>query len=429
MASAKRTRNSGNIDVDFPNVDYQAWVNFGHLPTFGEVIGAVKGVTNKRCSAENGCKIIASALVNHWTERNVYPRAELNVQKKIFNEFKDFLSTRKKLIRQDRPPTADTLLQYSALKEKKDRLFDIFIHDNNLDTLNKKRVSDRLKTLQEMYDVTMSSAEIDYLESQRSEIPRSSKIQCFPKKNDVDPAWQNQQERKKKRLEYEEKQRTEQHEPVDCADIDECMKSMDVSGSSSEGGNDTDSDCDVMEGIEFGLEESGSGNSKRKRKYHEITDNGDDPLPKKMRHVRSSERMVHDDIYLAATDLLAIGLSPKESLKAIEIVSNRVFERSFHQVDSLSKLDPINQNTLPTERSIRDMAERVEAHGLAVEAKEILTRKDAGDVITHAGDSTTKRHVGKFYVSGLHVNNERAIPYQQSPFLGKHVKKLLHRLL
>ena len=30
--------------------------------------------------------------------------------------------------------------------------------------------------------------------------------------------------------------------------------------------------------------------------------------------------------------------------------------------------------------------------------------------MTHAGDSTAKRHVGKFYVSGLHMNKERAIP-------------------
>ena len=150
-----------------------------------------------------------------------------------------------------------------------------------------------------------------------------------------------------------------------------------------------------------------------------VDDNDDDSFPKRMRYVRSSERLVRDDVYLAATDLLAIGLSPKESLKAIEIVSNRLFERSFHQIDSLSKSDSLNQNTLPTERSIRDMAERVEAHGLAMGAKEVLTRNNDGDIINHAGDSTTKRHVGKFYVSGLHINKERTIPLTTVPVAGE----------
>jgi hypothetical protein len=103
----------------------------------------------------------------------------------------------------------------------------------------------------------------------------------------------------------------------------------------------------------------------------------DDPLPMDMRHVCHSERSVRDKIYLATTDLIGIGLSPREALTAVEIVSNRCFGRKFHQSKAppdvnetnFVPLEPIDQNTLPNERSVRDMAERIETQGLAAEAK------------------------------------------------------------
>ena len=108
-------------------------------------------------------------------------------------------------------------------------------------------------------------------------------------------------------------------------------------------------------------------------------------------------------------------------------MANRCFGREFHQSKAPPEadetefipLEPLDQNTLPIERSVRDMAERVEAQGLAAEAKEIITRSKLGDIITHDGDSTTKRHVGKYYVSGIHVNKEIALPLQSVPVAGE----------
>ena len=65
------------------------------------------------------------------------------------------------------------------------------------------------------------------------------------------------------------------------------------------------------------------------------------------------------------------------------------------------------------------MAERAEAQGLAAEAREILTRSKEGEILTHAGDSTTKRHVGKFYVSGIHINKDEPLPLPTVPVAGE----------
>ena len=87
--------------------------------------------------------------------------------------------------------------------------------------------------------------------------------------------------------------------------------------------------------------------------------------------------------------------------------------------DEYEHLEPVDQDTLPNERSVRDMTERIETQGLAAEACEIETRSKAGDIITHAGDSTTKRHFGKFYVSGININKDKPLPLPTVPVAGE----------
>ena len=68
---------------------------------------------------------------------------------------------------------------------------------------------------------------------------------------------------------------------------------------------------------------------------------------------------------------------------------------------------------------VRIMTERIEAQGLASEAYEIITRKKSGETITHASDSTTKKAVGKFHVSGIHINRQKALPLPIVPVAGE----------
>ena len=112
----------------------------------------------------------------------------------------------------------------------------------------------------------------------------------------------------------------------------------------------------------------------KKRHFVVQAENVLDPLPQKYRHVRDSERKVKDSVYLAITDLIGIGLSVPEAQKAVLIVSNRLFDRSFKIAsDSLGpKSSTIDLDTLHSERSIRKVVDQVEAHGLAAEAEEIV---------------------------------------------------------
>ena len=68
---------------------------------------------------------------------------------------------------------------------------------------------------------------------------------------------------------------------------------------------------------------------------------------------------------------------------------------------------------------VRTMTERIEAQGLASEASEIITRKTSSVTITHASDSTTKKAVGKFHVSGIHINQQNPLPFPVVPVAGE----------
>ena len=75
----------------------------------------------------------------------------------------------------------------------------------------------------------------------------------------------------------------------------------------------------------------------------------------------------------------------------------------------LTTAKPLDADTLPSKRSICDALEKIEVQGLAEAAKEILERIQDGDVVTHALNSTTKKYVGQFQVSGIHINKEEFI--------------------
>ena len=62
---------------------------------------------------------------------------------------------------------------------------------------------------------------------------------------------------------------------------------------------------------------------------------------------------------------------------------------------------------------------KIEAQGIAAKVNEIKTRSKAGDSLTHATDSTTKKHVGKFNVAGIHFNKVSHLPLPTVPVSGE----------
>ena len=111
-------------------------------------------------------------------------------------------------------------------------------------------------------------------------------------------------------------------------------------------------------------------------------------------------------------------MSIPEAQKAVRNVSNRVFGRHFKIVEDHDNEEEssIEVDTLPKERFIRKMDEKVQTHGMAAEAQEIVDRKfEGGNVFTHASDSTTKKGVGKFNVAALHINRDEVLPLPTIP--------------
>ena len=404
MASSRVTRSSDNPDVDYPPFDPGEWRGSGHLPIWAEAIGAVRFLVNKKVSAKEATMNIAKILVDHWTQRNVYTKTPQNVQKKLESQYKEFLLIRKIFLKGK--PSKSGLERYTSFKEEKDNVYDISTEDK-----------ERIKVLEDEIGIKMSKAEQDYLKSQTdSAIKRNyvKKIICFAKPSDLDPVWLEQEKRKQKLKKYEDKKRLEAQELFETVtgdageDIDDGVDSSYLEFENTAG----EEECDVNQ----------NKTSQRRRTFVIIEDN-QDPLPANYRHVRDSERKVKDSIYLAITDLIGIGLSIAEAQKAVKIVSNRVFERKFKilgEADDDDELSPIDLDTLPNERSIRKMSEQVETHGLAAEAQEILARKSEGNnVFTHAADSTTKKGVGKFNVSGIHINRDELLPLPTIPVAGE----------
>lgn len=123
----KKTRSSLNPDVDFPSVNSDEWRNSGHLPTFGEVIGGIRNLTGKHTSAATACKLITQEVVQHWIQRNVYPKSEKTIQNTLFAEITEF-NLVKKLIAKGNP-TAQTQERYEKLREGKLNLRRVLISE------------------------------------------------------------------------------------------------------------------------------------------------------------------------------------------------------------------------------------------------------------------------------------------------------------
>ena len=414
-ANYRHTRSTEDPDVDYPVFDPGEWAGSGHLPTSAEVIGAIRHSVSKKVPTKRASDSIAEVLMEHWKTRNIYTRTKMHVEKLLGNMYTEFWLLRKIFLKPGKP-SQGSLDRYMKYKEGRDKVVDISTQDK-----------ERIKQLEEQVGVRMSSAEHEYLKSQMdSDMARTDrmKILCFAKSNDLDPAWVKQQEIKSKLEVYQQKQTLDQIETF-----------RKVAGDTDDVVDDNVHDQDFLDKAEvpqdnMTFDENQNRRQKRKREFVAQVENQDDPFPPNFRHVRDSERKVKDSIYLAITDLIGIGLSIPEAQKAVKIVGNRVFQRKFKIAedtddDDDSELAPLDLDTLPNERSIRKVSEQVEAHGLAAEANEILARgSEGGNVFTHASDSTTKKNVGKFNVSAIHINRDELLPLPTIPVAGESKEEI-----
>ena len=200
--------------------------------------------------------------------------------------------------------------------ENKDFVYNISFLSSNHPAAKKRK-----NELEDKFKVKMGPKEFEYLESQLSNTigqKDPKKTLCYPQKCDIDQVWEQQDNKRESLDNYYSNQRKCNEKQFEIVSFDDSFLVCD---------NTDDSD---YEGEESEIP--------KKRKFKKVMETSDDPLPPKYCHVRTSERKVLDKFYLAAGDLIGEGLSPREALLAIEIVSNRCFDRNFKQlVDSDKK--------------------------------------------------------------------------------------------
>ena len=170
-------------------------------------------------------------------------------------------------------------------------------------------------------------------------------------------------------------------------------------------------------GREESSQDEGEPGRKRKRFSKGKQLEKDDPMPLQFRHIRSSERKVNPVYYQTCADLTAIGLSIPESIKAINVVSNKMYGRKFKAAGE-SQVE-FDCDTAPTARNVRTALQLQEVEGLARSVEKVQEGKQAGRAITHDGDSTTKRGAGQFIVQGLNVGQETRFDLPILPVFGE----------
>ena len=94
-------------------------------------------------------------------------------------------------------------------------------------------------------------------------------------------------------------------------------------------------------------------------------------------------------IFMTLADLKGLGLSTSEASSALIKVSNNLFGRHWKMLEE--EESSFDLNTLPHPRNMRYVDELIEAKSLACISKEIEEASQAGRMITHATDSTTKK--------------------------------------
>ena len=162
------TRSKCNPDVDFPPLDPTSWKNVGYLPSFQQVIDAIRSLVSRQFSKNDACNEVATILINHWTVRNVYTITRKNVVDRLKKDIKEFDKLKKIVLRR---PSKEHL-NYTQFKSRSNHLYDI--HTKSTDRKIKEG---------EQHNVTKTAAEENYLDSQRDwTLPNNDprKILCFP---------------------------------------------------------------------------------------------------------------------------------------------------------------------------------------------------------------------------------------------------------
>ena len=275
----KYTRSGGLIIIDF-ETEYPAIDKFDKqkLPTNKEIIGLAKKL-NETKTWDNSIHEVSNIVMNHWIERNVYPITIKTVKKRVRKEVETYLDLKKQI---GRSKSKGWQMKAKSFTQNKDKFFDIFCEN-----------SEARGNLKKIYQIPMLLEDFQYLESMRTD----RKMLC---ESSIDKECHEKEKMKQKRREkYLHTQYNTTLTAV--SDID------DESSSNFDNLEDyrpeKEEDCDISP-----RKRAIDANTPRRKKavYKDILEDENDELPHHLRHVRTSEKGVRDEVSISSISMLLL---------------------------------------------------------------------------------------------------------------------------
>jgi len=404
----KQAATLGNLN-ELPKLE-----SFPHkqLPLLSEVIGLVMRKKDSGITYTQAENQTATEVMHHWTQRNVYTIGERHISERIHKnakEYRDLLQ-----FPQSRRKQPSYINRCKNFNSAAGQLFDIFCKDPL-----------RVAKLEEQYRMKMHSDDIEFYEAMKSD-----RIGYC---GDVDQRWHKLKEEKDVLLAKKRERETLSTSSVSYAD------STDIDDFSSQTQTPQRSQSRKR------LLVADTCSVKSSTPYSAAT-----PLrqcttfPKV--HVRDSEYKVNDAIYNVCAELDGHGFSYREMQVALKAVANGLFGQQWEitdehdriskyagQVDQSAECDSDSDvkdaakdapsdsdgedaakdapserlDLLPYRSTIRKNLKKIHAYSLKLIGDTIISAKyDDDSVLTHATDSTTRKRIGTFAPSGIHINRK-----------------------
>ena len=368
MSSKKCTRSDGPImdaDLVFPECPKPTT----QLPDIACVIGMVKFNLRVKVGAvvkseKEVIREVAKLVYSKWWHDTVYCLTVEGIVWRITELYKQYKEGWKRL-RAGRETSA-AAMQYTQIVETRFHLFDIFPDD-----------LDRRDHCEDDWGVKMSPAEKAYYEDQKIE----RKQFCD---RAADPVWYTAMMKKQRLRERTLQSKKDLENNLKFRSLKEIEEAL------------LDSDEVLPECPDDTLDEA-SGDaesafqSRREKRKSTFVEKSDDSLPIDYMHVRDSSRKVKDKLYRVLADLVGKGMSLNESVQAVLIVANGLFDRAWVEQEKTGK-DRDTRDMLPSLRSIREALGLIETQALAQTVDKMVEGRGEGRMVTHAIDSTTCVH-------------------------------------
>ena len=378
------TRSSGCLlhpDVTFPSL--AKFDNPKKLPTNGSVIGVLRHLTENKFTHDDAVVEVSKLVYSKWFHDTVYCITLQAIRKKMRKMWDIFREGRKRY--QEGKTSGKAIDQFTKLTSVSDDLFDIYTENN-----------ERIQTLKEReWKVSMSEREVQYYEDQKS-----SRLQECD--HGVDPVWYAAMMRKQRLRERLEEYRKKQDEQFLGKDLDAIEEILHEDGELTE--------SEEEEQVQVVVEEVDKASSSKRRRFDSSVGQESElfSLPGSAFHLRSSERVVRDDLYKTIASLTGVGLSVGEAIKAVVITGNTMFKMKWKEHNE--EEDTFDIDTMPHHRNIMDKLKLLEAQSLSLVAEEMSTQSESGRMLTHVIDSTTKKRVGTFACQGVHIGQNSPHP-------------------